>query len=138
MRFVQVYSGGGPLVTQWDAHDDINGNHEKMCGHVDKPIAGLLKDLKARDMLKQEVLRDHIAAISCGVYQNTAVLDLDYAEDSKAETDANFVLSGSGKIVEIQATAERDPFSEEQFMALLALARKGCEKLVSLQKMAVM
>jgi ribonuclease PH len=89
-------------------------------------------------MLKQEVLRDHIAAISCGVYQNTAVLDLDYAEDSEAETDANFVLSGSGKIVEIQATAERDPFSEDQFMVLLALARKGCDKLVNLQKMAVM
>jgi hypothetical protein len=51
VRFVQVYSGGGPLVTQWDAHDDINGNHEKMCGHVDRPIAGLLKDLKARGLL---------------------------------------------------------------------------------------
>jgi ribonuclease PH len=101
-------------------------------------LADCLRWMKARDMVKQEVLRDHIAAISCGVYQNTAVLDLDYAEDSEAETDANFVLSGSGKIVEIQATAERDPFSEDQFMALLALARKGCEKLVSLQKMAVM
>src|SRR5438067_2237122 len=52
VRFVQVYSGGGPLVTQWDAHDDINGNHEKMCGHVDRPIAGLLKDLRARGLLK--------------------------------------------------------------------------------------
>src|SRR5262249_46318959 len=51
VRFVQVYSGGGPLVTQWDAHDDINANHEKMCGHVDKPIAGLLKDLKSRGLL---------------------------------------------------------------------------------------
>jgi ribonuclease PH len=101
-------------------------------------LADCLRWMKARDMVKQEVLRDHIAAVSCGVYQNTAVLDLDYAEDSEAETDANFVLSGSGKIVEIQATAERDPFSEDQFMALLALARKGCEKLVSLQKMAVM
>ena len=101
-------------------------------------LADCLRWMKARDMVKQEVLRDHIAAISCGVYQNTAVLDLDYAEDSEADTDANFVLSGSGKIVEIQATAERDPFSEDQFMALLALARKGCEKLVSLQKMAVM
>jgi hypothetical protein len=51
VRFVQLYSGGGPLVTQWDAHDDINGNHEKMCGHVDKPIAALLKDLKERGLL---------------------------------------------------------------------------------------
>lgn len=55
-RFVQVYSGGGPLVTQWDAHDDINGNHEKMCGHVDRPIAGLLKDLKARGLLKDTLV----------------------------------------------------------------------------------
>jgi ribonuclease PH len=75
--------------------------------------------------------------VSCGVYNNTAVLDLDYAEDSEAETDANFVMSGNGNIVEIQATAERTPFSEDQFLALLALARKGIGKLVDLQKMAV-
>jgi uncharacterized protein (DUF1501 family) len=56
VRFVQVYSGGGPLVTQWDAHDDINANHEKMCGHVDRPIAGLLKDLKSRDLLKDTLV----------------------------------------------------------------------------------
>ncbi len=101
-------------------------------------LADCVTWMKGRDMLRQEVLRDHIAAISCGVYQNTAVLDLDYAEDSEAETDANFVIAGNGNIVEIQATAERTPFSEDQFLSLLALARKGCEKLVSLQKMAVM
>jgi ribonuclease PH len=101
-------------------------------------LADCLTWMKAREMVRQPVLRDHVAAISCGVYRNTAVLDLDYAEDSEADTDANFVLSGGGKIVEIQATAERDPFSEEQFLALLALARKGCDKLVSLQKLAVM
>ena len=56
VRFVQVYSGGGPLVTQWDAHDDVNSNHEKMCGHVDKPIAALLADLKQRDMLKDTLV----------------------------------------------------------------------------------
>jgi len=94
--------------------------------------------MKARDMIKGEVLRDHIAAVSCGVYNNVAVLDLDYAEDSEAETDANFVMSGGGNIVEIQATAERTPFSEDQFLALLALARKGIGKLVDLQKLAVM
>ncbi len=98
--------------------------------------------MAARDMFKTAVhggvLRDHIAAVSCGVYSGTAVLDLDYAEDSQADTDANFVLTGGGQIVEIQATAEKDPFSEDQFLALLALARKGVEKLVGLQKMAVM
>ncbi|MCC7061101.1 MAG: ribonuclease PH, partial [Burkholderiaceae bacterium] len=94
--------------------------------------------MKKRDMLIRDPLRDHVAAISCGVFNGTAVLDLDYAEDSEADTDANFVFTGSGKIVEVQGTAEKDPFSEEQLLALLALARKGVAKLVDLQKMAVM
>ncbi len=98
--------------------------------------------MAARDMIKGAVhggvLRDHLAAVSCGVCKGTAVLDLDYAEDSQADTDANFVMTGGGNIVEIQATAEKDPFSEEQLLALLALARKGIDKLVGLQKIAVM
>ena len=94
--------------------------------------------MKKRDMLRAEPLRDHIAAISCGVFRGTAVLDLDYAEDSEADTDANFVMTGDGRIVEVQGTAEKDPFSEEQLLALLALARKGTGKLVELQKLAVM
>jgi arylsulfatase A-like enzyme len=56
VRFVTVYSGGGPLITQWDAHDDVNVNHEKMCGHVDRPIAALLKDLKQRGLLKDTLV----------------------------------------------------------------------------------
>ncbi|EJW09572.1 Ribonuclease PH [Rhodovulum sp. PH10] len=95
--------------------------------------------MKARDMFRGgEPLRDHVAAVSCGVHNGVAVLDLDYAEDSSADTDANFVLTGNGGIVEIQGTAEKVPFSEEQFMSLLALARKGIGRLVELQKMAVM
>ena len=100
-------------------------------------LSDCLTWMKSRDMLKAPVLRDHIAAVSVGVFKGTAVLDLDYAEDSDADTDANFVMTGSGNIVEIQATAEKDPFSEEQLLALLALARKGIQKLVGLQKMAV-
>src|SRR6187455_3607127 len=100
-------------------------------------LADCLTWMKSRDMIKSEVLRDHIAAVSCGVCKGTAVLDLDYAEDSEADTDANFVMTGSGDIVEIQATAEKIPFSEDQFAALLALARKGIAELVSLQKLAV-
>jgi ribonuclease PH len=100
-------------------------------------LSDCLAWMSARNMLSKPVLRDHIAAVSCGVYQNTAVLDLDYAEDSEAETDANFVLTGAGNIVEIQATAEKIAFSEEQLMALLGLARKGIGKLVDLQKLAV-
>jgi ribonuclease PH len=93
--------------------------------------------MSARNMLTAPVLRDHVAAVSCGVYKNVAVLDLDYAEDSEADTDANFIMTGSGNIIEIQATAERDPFSEEQLLALLGLARKGVARLVDLQKLAV-
>ena len=80
--------------------------------------------MRTREMIKTDPLRDHVAAISCGVYQNVAVLDLDYAEDSEAETDANFVMTGAGSIVEVQATAEKTPFTEEQLLALLALARQ--------------
>ena len=94
--------------------------------------------MKKREMTKTDPLRDHIAAISCGIYGGNSVLDLDYAEDSQADTDANFVLTGSGDIVEVQATAEKIPFTETQFSALLALARKGVAKLIDLQKMAVM
>ena len=93
--------------------------------------------MKTRKMINGEALRDHIAAISCGICKGTPVLDLDYAEDSEAETDANFVMTGNGNIVEVQGTAEKTPFSEEQLLALLALARKGVGKLVDLQKMAV-
>jgi len=94
--------------------------------------------MRTREMIKTSPLRDHVAAISCGVFNNTAVLDLDYAEDSEAETDANFIMTGNGNIVEVQATAEKTPFSQEQLLALLDLARKGIGKLVDLQKMAVM
>jgi ribonuclease PH len=94
--------------------------------------------MKTRDMIRGEVLRDHVAAISCGICNGAAVLDLDYAEDSEAETDANFVMTGAGNLVDVQGTAEKTPFSEEQFLALLALARKGVAKLIDLQKMAVM
>jgi ribonuclease PH len=94
--------------------------------------------MRKREMIPSNPLRDHVAAISCGVCKGVAVLDLDYAEDSDADTDANFVMTGDGRIVEVQGTAEKEPFSEEQLLALLALARKGVAKLVDLQKMAVM
>jgi ribonuclease PH len=94
--------------------------------------------MRKREMIPSNPLRDHVAAISCGVCKGVAVLDLDYAEDSDADTDANFVMTGDGRIVEVQGTAEKEPFSEEQLLALLALARKGVTKLVDLQKMAVM
>lgn len=88
-------------------------------------------------LLKQMPLKDSIAAISVGIHNSVPVLDLDYAEDSTAETDSNFVITGKGGIVEIQGTAEKDPFSEEQFLELLKLAKKGCADLQAAQKKAL-
>ncbi len=93
--------------------------------------------MKARDMFKAMPMKDHVAAISCGIHGGQAVLDLDYAEDSTAGTDANFVMTGSGGIVEIQGTAEGEPFSQEHLLELLALARKGVDELVAMQKKAI-
>ena len=78
-----------------------------------------------------------MAAISCGIVKGMPVLDLDYAEDSTAETDANFVMTGSGGLVEIQGTAEGKPFSEDELMALLKLAKNGIGDLVAMQKAAI-
>ena len=93
--------------------------------------------MKARDMVKDGVLRDSVAAVSCGLYKGAPVLDLDYAEDSNADADANFVMTGSGGIVEVQGTAETVPFSQESFDALMVLAKKGIGELVGLQKLTV-
>ncbi len=79
-------------------------------------------------------LTDHVAAISCGLADGEALLDLDYLEDSSADADANFVLTGRGAIVEVQMTAERKTFSEEAMLQMLALARRGTDELVSLQR----
>ena len=82
-------------------------------------------------------MSEPVAAVSCGLYKGTAVLDLDYAEDSNAQADANFVLTGSNKIVEVQGTAEEDPFTANEFQALMNLAQKGVTELVALQKDAL-
>ena len=82
-------------------------------------------------------LSDSVAAVSCGVVEGAPVLDLDYAEDSTAETDANFVLTGGGGIVEIQATAEGAPFDEASFTRMLALARAGIAELTRQQRAAL-
>ncbi|MCW1842098.1 ribonuclease PH [Prosthecomicrobium hirschii] len=97
-----------------------------------------LEWMRVRKMVDGKVLKDHVAAISCGIYRGAPVLDLDYAEDSAAETDANFVMTGSGGIVEIQGTAEGKPFTPEELNALLDLARGGIARLVDLQRMAIL
>jgi ribonuclease PH len=97
--------------------------------------------LATRYLLEEGVITtdpilDQVAAVSCGIFNNTPVLDLDYEEDSNAEADANFVLTGSGAIVEIQATGEKRGFSEGEFESLYSLAKKGIGELVALQKVA--
>ena len=88
-------------------------------------------------MLRRDPLRGHVAAVSCGIFNGMTVLDLDYAEDSAAMTDANFVLTGSGGIVEIQATAEGAPFDETSFNTMLSLARAGIAELNRHQREAL-
>jgi ribonuclease PH len=93
--------------------------------------------MKKLGMIEEIPLTDHVAAISCGIFEGTPVLDLDYPEDSNAQADSNFVLTGGLGVVEIQGTAEEKPFSRDEFNALLDLAEKGVSELVELQKQAI-
>ena len=93
--------------------------------------------LIAKGEIDESPLTGQVAAVSCGLYEGEAVLDLDYAEDSACQADANFVLSGDGGLVEVQATAEDAPFAEARFQELLALAKRGVGELCALQRDAV-
>ncbi|MFN3688379.1 ribonuclease PH [Salinarimonas sp.] len=93
--------------------------------------------MMSRSIISVNPIRDHVAAVSCGIHAGRPVIDLDYAEDSAAETDANFVITGKGGIVEVQGTAEGKPFSEEELIGLLHLAKVGVARLVDLQKQAI-
>jgi ribonuclease PH len=96
-----------------------------------------LQWMRQRSIIKENPLRDHVAAVSCGVCGGGAVIDLDYDEDSTAATDANFVITGAGGLVEVQATAEAAVFSEAELCAMLTLARTGVGKLIEMQKAAL-
>lgn len=100
-------------------------------------LALAIDHLRAAGTLSVDPLRDQVAAVSCGLHQGQPVLDLDYAEDSAAEADANFVLAGQGGIVEIQGTAEHKPFAPQAFQALFALAQKGIAELTAAQASAL-
>ncbi len=100
-------------------------------------LARACKYLLDEKELKSNPITGQVAAISCGVYGDTPVLDLDYAEDSSAEADANFVLSGDGRIIELQATGEKRPFSDDEFAELMRLAKLGCGRLFEAQMRAV-
>ncbi|MBB4212485.1 RNAse PH [Rhodothalassium salexigens DSM 2132] len=93
-----------------------------------------LRTMRDAGLIETLPVKDTVAAVSCGLYKNTPVLDLDYDEDSTADADANFVLTGTGGVVEIQGTAEGEPFAEEQFLRLMRLARIGCDAITAEQK----
>jgi len=93
-----------------------------------------VKWLLENGRIRENPISDHVAAISAGVWNNELVLDLDFAEDCAAELDANFVVSGNGKFIEIQATGEEHPFTTEQILELMNIAKIGCNQLIELQK----
>ncbi len=120
--------------------DVLNADGGTRCASITGAWVALslaFRTLQANNVLKTSPLTGQVAAVSCGLVGSEAVLDLDYAEDSGAEADANFVLTEGGGIVEIQGTAERDPFTEAQFHELMTLARAGTTRLFALQREAL-
>ncbi|HEY3813187.1 MAG TPA: ribonuclease PH [Caulobacteraceae bacterium] len=100
-------------------------------------LAQAVRYLRTEEVIKTDPILDQVAAISCGVFEGRPVLDLDYEEDSNAEADSNFVLTGKGDIVEIQATGEKRGFSRAEFDELFGLAQFGCSELFALQRAAM-
>jgi ribonuclease PH len=100
-------------------------------------MARACKYLVDEKVIKESPVTGQVAAISCGVFSGVPVLDLDYAEDSSAEVDANFILSGDGRMIELQATGEQRPFSDEEFSELMRLAKLGCSQLFDKQRAAI-
>jgi ribonuclease PH len=129
--------GGRPIAGDGDVIQADGGTRTAAITGAWVALHDCIKWMQARDMVREGVLRDHVAAVSCGLYKGSAVLDLDYAEDSSADADANFVMTGTGGIVEVQGTAETVPFGQESFDQLMVLARKGIAELISLQKLTV-
>jgi ribonuclease PH len=120
--------------------DVLNADGGTRCASITGAWVALnlaLRHLIRMNVLKSLPLTGQVAAVSCGLVEGAAVLDLDYAEDSNAEADANFVLTDGGGIVEIQGTAEKSPFSEAQFSQLMALAKHGTTQLFDMQRKAV-
>ncbi|RVT92354.1 ribonuclease PH [Rhodovarius crocodyli] len=120
--------------------DVLNADGGTRCAAISGAWVALhlaLRHAMNKNILGSMPLTDQVAAVSCGIFKDTAVLDLDYDEDSNAGADANFVLTGSGGLVEVQGTAEGAPFSEAQLLDLLRLAREGTAQIFAAQKKAV-
>ena len=126
--------------TVWIDCDVIQADGGTRCASITGGFIALvlaLTKLKKDKLIKEIPVRDHVAAISVGVIAGKNCLDLDYSEDSKADVDLNIVKTSSGGFVEIQGTAEREPFTDKQMKAMLALADKGIKQLVTIQKQAI-
>ena len=139
LRAVVDRSAMGEFTVTLDC-DVLNADGGTRCASITGAFVALslaFRKLQANNVLARSPLTGQVAAVSCGLVSGAPVLDLDYAEDSGADADANFVLTEGGGIVEIQGTAERDPFSQEQFLALMALARTGADRLFQLQREAL-
>jgi ribonuclease PH len=96
-------------------------------------LARACKYLVEEKVIKESPVNGQVAAISCGVFEGAAVLDIDYAEDSNAEVDCNFVMAGDGRMIELQATGEKRPFTDEEFAEMMRLAKFGCRRLFEMQ-----
>ena len=139
LRAVVDRSKLGELTITLDC-DVLNADGGTRCAAITGAWVALalaLRKLRETRVVAADPLLGQVAAVSCGIVGGEAVLDLDYAEDSAADADANFVLTDSGGIVEVQGTAERAPFSEAEFGSLLALARAGCARLFEAQRAAL-
>ena len=120
--------------------DVLNADGGTRCASITGAWVALslaFRHLVRMNVLKSVPMTGQVAAVSCGLYNGTPVLDLDYDEDSAADADANFVLTDSGGIVEIQGTAEKSPFSQDQFLSLLGLAQVGTTALFAAQRSAL-
>ncbi|WP_026439979.1 ribonuclease PH [Acidocella facilis] len=120
--------------------DVLNADGGTRCAAISGAYVAMVlafRQLKAKNVIKSMPMLGQVAAVSCGIYQGNPVLDLDYAEDSAADADANFILTAAGGIVEIQATAEKSSFDEAAFNKLLGLARQGTAELFKAQKTAL-
>jgi ribonuclease PH len=139
LRAVVDRSVMGEVTVTLDC-DVLNADGGTRCAAITGAWVALslaFRHMQAMNVIKASPLIGQVAAVSCGISGGEPVLDLDYAEDSGADADANFVLTDAGGIVEIQGTAEKSPFSESQFLAMLALAREGTAALFAAQRDAV-
>ncbi len=139
LRAVVDRKAMGEITVTLDC-DVLNADGGTRCAAITGAYVAMVlafRKLRANNVIKSMPMLGQVAAVSCGIFQGNPVLDLDYAEDSGADADANFILTAAGGIVEIQATAEKSTFDERAFNALLGLARQGTAELFAAQKAAL-